>query len=112
MNHKTKYEGIRRNFALSLIDYLNANRVKGYMDLSSMECEDLESAIVNLDWCRIYRYMKKKLENQEESDYNPYKATVKSIITMIEKYANNGDLQDFYDNVKVKCKEAVEYDKT
>ena len=54
------------------------------------------------------------LEKQgETSDYNPYKETVKSISTMVEKYAQFGsDLQDFYNNVKVKCKDAIEYDKT
>ena len=53
------------------------------------------------------------LEKQgKEPNYNPYKTTVESIIAMVEKYSNNGDLRDFYDNVKVKCKDAVEYDNT
>lgn len=52
------------------------------------------------------------LEKQgEKSDYNPYKATIESIAAMVEKYAN-GDLRDFYDNIKVKCKDAMEYDNT
>lgn len=52
------------------------------------------------------------LEKQgEKSDYNPYKATVESITTMVEKYAS-GNLRDFYDNIKVKCKDAMEYDNT
>ena len=51
------------------------------------------------------------LEKQgEKTDYNPYKATVESISAMIEKYANDGDLEDFYDNVAVKCHDAMEYD--
>ena len=50
-------------------------------------------------------------QGEQKSDYNPYKVTVESITIMVEKYAN-GDLKDFYDNVKVKCKDAVEYDKT
>lgn len=50
------------------------------------------------------------LEKQgKKSDYNPYKAIVQSIIAMVEKYTN-GDLKDFYDNVKVKCKDAIESD--
>lgn len=50
------------------------------------------------------------LERQgEKQDYNPYKVTIESIATMVEKYAN-GDLKDFYDNIKVKCKDAMEYD--
>ena len=52
------------------------------------------------------------LEKQgEKQDYNPYKATIESIAAMVEKYAN-GDLKDFYDNIKVKCKDAIEYDNT
>lgn len=52
------------------------------------------------------------LEKQgEKSDYNPYKVTIESIAAMVEKYAS-GDLKDFYDNVKVKCKDAIEYDNT
>lgn len=53
------------------------------------------------------------LEKLGNEGYNPYKATVESISTMVKKYASSGsDLKDFYDNVKVKCKDAVEYDKT
>lgn len=52
------------------------------------------------------------LEKQgEKSNYNPYKVTVESIAAMVEKYAK-GDLKDFYDNIKVKCKDAMEYEKT
>lgn len=53
------------------------------------------------------------LERQSNENYNPYKATVESISAMVKKYASSGsDLKDFYDNVKVKCKDAAEYDKT
>jgi hypothetical protein len=53
------------------------------------------------------------LEKQDEkSDYNPYKVTVESISAMVEKYAPVGsNLQDFYDNIKVKCKDAMDYKK-
>lgn len=44
----------RKNLALSLMDYLDDNRVEGCMDLSSMECEDLENAVVNSDWGRLF----------------------------------------------------------
>lgn len=59
-------------------------------------------------------------EEQDKNDlffadiepYNPYKAAVESIDKMVDKYAPvTSNLQDFYDNVKVKCKEAMEYDK-
>lgn len=48
----------------------------------------------------------------ETDDYNPYKATVESIDNMVKIYAAaNGNLRDFYNEVKVKCREAIEYDK-
>lgn len=47
---------------------------------------------------------------EEADDYNPYKEVVKSISDMVERYSDaDSDLIDFYDNVKVKCREAVEY---
>ena len=51
--------------------------------------------------------------SEEDEDYNPYKATVESIAEMCKHYdvASHSSLRDFYDNVKVKCKEAIEYDK-
>lgn len=53
------------------------------------------------------------LEKQSSKDYNPYKATVESISAMVEKYTSfDSNLQDFYNNVKIKCKDAAEYDKT
>lgn len=46
--------------------------------------------------------------------YNPYKATVDSIAEMCNKYENamrnEEDARDFLHNVKVKCKDAQEYD--
>ena len=51
-------------------------------------------------------------EVEETNDYDPYKATVESIADMVERYSDVGsDLQDFYDNVKVQCKDAVEYER-
>ena len=43
--------------------------------------------------------------------YNPYKTVVESIAEMCKHYdkASHSDLRDFYDNVKVKCKDAKEY---
>ena len=57
-------KGVRRGVATSLINYIDANS-KG-MCLSNMECEDIEDAIVNNKWYRVYNYMKKKLEKQGE----------------------------------------------
>ena len=54
-------------------------------------------------------------EVDEEDNYDPYKATVESIADMVEKYSELQSLEElkhFYNNVKVKCREAVEYDNT
>jgi hypothetical protein len=48
----------------------------------------------------------------EKSEYDPYKTTIESIAEMCEKYASSTDLADFYGNVKAKCREAIDYDKT
>lgn len=68
--------GARKDLALSIINYLDNNRVEGCMDLSSMECEDIEDACVNSKWTKLYNYMKKKLEKQDTpKDYrsiDPY----------------------------------------
>lgn len=53
-------------------------------------------------------------EVEETDDYDPYKEVVKSISDMVEKYTelqSIEELKDFYDNIKVKCREAIEYDK-
>jgi len=57
-------KGVRRGVATSLINYIDANS-KG-MCLSNIECEDIDDAIVNNEWYKVYCYMKKKLEKQEE----------------------------------------------
>lgn len=54
----------------------------------------------------------KSLKPQKYVGYNPYKATVESIAEMCKHYdkASHSGLRDFYDNVKIKCKDAKEYD--
>lgn len=53
----------------------------------------------------------KSLRLQKQCGYKPYKEVIESIAEMCEKYAAwDSNLQDFYDNVKVKCKDAKEYD--
>lgn len=56
-----------------------------------------------LDWLKSLR---------PQNTYNPYKAVVESIAEMCKHYdkASHSGLRDFYDNVKVKCKDAQEYD--
>lgn len=48
------------------------------------------------------------------SIYNPFKATVEAIMEMCEKYAAFKDerANDFLNNIRVKCKDAFEYEKT
>ena len=47
-----------------------------------------------------------------DCEYNPYKVTVKSILEMCARYDNTltFDKYDFLDNIRVKCKDAIEYD--
>lgn len=59
-------KSIGKSLTLSLINYLDNNRYDGAMNMSSVECEDLENSILDSDWGKVYRYMKKKLEKQGE----------------------------------------------
>lgn len=54
----------------------------------------------------------KPLRPQNKYAYNPYKKVVESIAEMCKHYdkASYSGLRDFYNNVKVKCKDAKEYD--
>lgn len=62
-------KGVRRGVAMSLMEYIDTN-TKG-MCLSNMECEDIENAVINEDWGKVYRYMKKKVEKQDvPNSYN------------------------------------------
>lgn len=62
-----------------------------------------EEGITRPDWIAW-------LEKQERKDYNPYRVIIESIAEMCERYSHTKDWKDFYDNVKVKCKDAIEYD--
>lgn len=61
--------GARKDVALSIMNFFDKNTLG--MGLSNMECEDLEDAVVNSDWLKVYRYMKKKLEKQVEQKQDP-----------------------------------------
>lgn len=54
--------GARKDIALSIMNFLD--RCTTGMCLSNMECADLESAVVDSDWSKVYDYMKKKLDKQ------------------------------------------------
>ena len=61
-----------------------------------------------IDWLKS---LKDRILPQNITYYNPYKEVVESIADMVEKFAPfDSNLQDFYDYVKVKCKDAKEYD--
>lgn len=68
-------KSIVKNITSSLINYLDNNRYKGTMNMSSIECEDLEKAILDSDWSKVYRYMQKKLEKkgQEQTKVSIWK---------------------------------------
>lgn len=51
-----------RQCALSFIDYLDSNRYEGKMDVSNMECEDIENAFMNADWEKLHRYHNKYIK--------------------------------------------------
>ena len=48
-----------------------------------------------------------------KENYNPFKATVETIMKMCEKYGefDNERANDFLNNIRVKCKDAIEYEK-
>ena len=56
--------GVRKDIALSIMNFLYMN-IPG-MCISNIECKDLEDAVVNSDWLKVYNYMKKKLESKGE----------------------------------------------
>ena len=58
------------------------------------------------------KFLKDRVQPQNIVYYNPYKEVVESIAEMCKHYdkASHSGLRDFYDNVKVKCKDAKEYD--
>lgn len=76
------------------------------IELVESKEESMEAKVELVDWL-------KSLRPQKQCRYNPYKAVVESIAEMCKHYdvASHSGLRDFYANVKVKCKDAIEYDK-
>ena len=64
INEEKVLIGARKDVALSIMNFLDKCTLG--MRLSNMERADLESAVVNSDWSKVYDYMKKKLEGQCE----------------------------------------------
>ena len=52
------------------------------------------------------------IEEEVEEYYNPYKIAIEVLAKMVKLYssADSDELKDFYNEVKAKCREAVEYD--
>lgn len=59
-------QGVLRGAAINLITWIDYNAAEGNMCLSNNECKDIEDALVNGDWNKIYAYIKEKLEKQGE----------------------------------------------
>lgn len=60
---------------------------------------------------RLDLFIEEEEVEEDDSDYDPYKEVVESIMDMVERCSPNnvGSLQDFYHKVKVKCRGAIEY---
>ena len=78
------------------------------VDVKCLSKNELDYVVV-VNWLKS---LKNRVQLQNIAYYNPYKEVVESIAKMCKHYDNMdvGSLQDFYDNVKVKCKDAKEYD--
>ena len=61
-------KGILKGAAIHLMIWIDENLADGNMCLSNMECEDLEDAMVNAKWDKIYKYIKKKVEKQNKQE--------------------------------------------
>lgn len=82
-------------------------------EMSIRECtlwssdEHLAERLLN-----FLKSLKERVQPQDTAYYNPYKEVIESIAEMCKHYdkASHSGLRDFYDNVKVKCKDAKEFD--
>lgn len=97
--------GARKDVALSIMDFLDRNTLG--MCLSNMECKDLEDAIVDSDWSKVYDYMKKKLGQQEVTKISDQ---VKDSDWSEEDEHRIGDTIYFLDTAKKHYASTVELD--
>lgn len=89
INRDEFVQGILRRVAINLITWIDYNAAEGNMCLSNMECEDIEDALVSGDWDKIYAYMKKKLEKQDEQKpawSEEDETTRNALINLVEMY--------------------------
>ena len=59
-------QGVLKGAAINLITWIDYNAAEGNMCLSNVQCKEIENALVRGDWNKIYAYMKRKLERQDE----------------------------------------------
>lgn len=69
INNDEFAQGVLRGAAISLITWIDYNAAEGNTCLSNIECKDIQDALVKGDWNKIYAYMKKKLERQDEQKH-------------------------------------------
>lgn len=70
INRDKLAQGVLRGAAINLITWIDYNAAEGNMCLSNMECKDIEDALVSGNWDKIYAYIKKKLEKQDNKSVN------------------------------------------
>ena len=120
---KEKSDFVGDGFIRCLANFLDFKKGETYWleyigdDNYNVRSDNLLGKTYHITPCQLYTVFKKItwLEKQGEVAYNPYKETVKSIANMCDKYAtkmnNEEDANDFLQNVKVKCKDAIEFEK-
>lgn len=56
------YNKVKRTLSLSFMNFLDSNRSEGKMCLSNGECFDIDKAFDEMDFAKLFRYMKKYLK--------------------------------------------------
>ena len=105
--------------AIAAVKKLYEQKTAKWSEEDDLTCESIIDTLkrtngasqTKVDWLKSLKDRVHPLP-KKQCEYNPYKAVVESIAKMCKHYDNMdvGSLQDFYDNVKVKCKDAKEYD--
>ena len=99
------------NWLKSLKDRVQLKQ--GWSEVDKMQLDAAINIVANSGHTCTSDWLKALKERvQLQNGYNPYKEVVESIAEMCKHYdtASHSGLRDFYDNVRVKCKDAKEYD--
>ena len=100
-------KGVLSSCALSFINYLDAHRYEGKMDVSNGECEDIENAFNNAMWDRLHRYYCKYIEKQGEQksfDYEKAHIQQNDFVPKSAMEAIKGEIVDNANKAKPKFK--------